>query len=51
MEFYNKNTTIQSIESFDLSLYDFFIPIVGVFVIILNLLVVISSGLLIEIRK
>lgn len=48
MEDYNETTSVQA---FDLSLYNFYIPLLGVFVIFLNLLVVVSSGLLIEIRK
>jgi hypothetical protein len=34
-----------------LGLYDIFIPLLGLFIIALNLLVVISSGLLLQKRK
>ena len=40
-----------STESATLRLYDIFIPILGIFIISLNLLVVISSGLLLKKRK
>lgn len=52
---YDEATTITSegtsSQSATLRLYDVFIPLLGVFIISLNLLVVISSGLLLQKRK
>lgn len=41
-------TTVRPAGSATLRLYDIFIPLLGVFIILLNLLVVISSGLILK---